>query len=86
MTTRPSYLSTTPDYPPPEDLYSWLPSQHPALAPSPFLSPEQSLPPLAESPSSQFVSVATQEEGSLASNTMLSVPPSPQDKGKGRSE
>ncbi|KAK4104777.1 hypothetical protein N658DRAFT_188789 [Parathielavia hyrcaniae] len=80
----PSYLSTTPDYPPPVDPSSWLPIQHPAFAPSPFLSPEQSFLPVPESPSSQFVSGATPEETSLASHTRLSVLPTPQDKGTDR--
>ncbi|KAK4044861.1 hypothetical protein C8A01DRAFT_31049 [Parachaetomium inaequale] len=82
----PSYLSTSPDYPPPEDLYSWLPTQHPTFAPSPFLSPEQSLLPAPESPSSQFLSLATREESGMPANALLSVPPSPQDKGKAKGE
>lgn len=84
MTTRPSFLSTSPDYPPPEDLLSWLPTQRPTFAPSPFLSPEQSMLPVPESPSSQFVSLATQEEMGMSAGTMFSVPTTPQDKGKGK--
>lgn len=81
MTTRPSYLSTTPDDPPPED-YSWLPNQHPTFAPSPFLGPEQSLLPVPESPSSQFASLATQDENMLHANTMFSSPSIPKDHSK----
>jgi hypothetical protein len=84
MTTRPSHLSTSPDCPPPEDLYAWLPTQHPTLAPSPFLAPEESFLPIPESPSSQFAPLATREGSSMPANTMLSVPSSPQDKRKGK--
>ncbi|KAK4127439.1 hypothetical protein N657DRAFT_210598 [Parathielavia appendiculata] len=80
----PSYLSTTPDYPPPENRSPWLPTQHPTFAPSPFPSPEQPFLPVPASPSSQFVTVVTQEESNLASHTVLSAPPSAQDKGAGR--
>ncbi|KAL2131334.1 hypothetical protein VTI74DRAFT_5258 [Chaetomium olivicolor] len=81
----PSYLSTTPDYPPPEDLYSWLPTQYPTFAPSPFLASQQSLVP--ESPGSQFLSLETpaQEQGVSAPTTMPSVPPSSKSKGKKKS-
>ncbi|SPQ21281.1 e1196b81-abe7-4cc1-b87d-6d8621d9401a [Thermothielavioides terrestris] len=82
----PSHLSTSPDYPPPEDLHSRLPAQHQSFAPSPLLSPAQTLLPVPESPSSRPVSLATQEENSLAPSAVLSAPPSPRDKGKGKSE
>lgn len=84
MTTRPSHLSTTPDCPPPEDLYAWLPTQHPTLAPSPFLSPEEPFLPIPESPSTRVAPLATREESSMPANTMLSVPPNPQDNQQGK--
>lgn len=95
MTTRPSsYLSTSPDHPPPEDLHSWLPPQLPAHMPSPFLGAEQVLLSAPESPSSQFVPLANTEQGdSSADITPTEVtpteitptaPPSSQAKGKGK--
>jgi hypothetical protein len=84
MTTRPSYLSTTPDYPPSEDVYYWLPSQHPTFAPSPYLSAEQTLAPVPESPQPQLVPLKTQEGNSVPSEPVLPAPTAAQDKGKGK--
>lgn len=78
MATRPSLLSTTPDYPVPEDLSSWLPVSHQTCAPSPFLIAEQPLLPVPESP------LLTQEKTSPAVHTVLSVPQPPEDDGKGQ--
>jgi hypothetical protein len=84
MTIRPSHLSTSPDCPPPEDLYAWLPTQHPTLVPSPFLSPEESFLPIPESPSSRVTPLANLEESSMPANAMLSVPLNPQDNQQGK--
>jgi hypothetical protein len=90
MATRATYPSTTTDYPPREDLFSWLPAQPPTSAPSPFLSPEQSLPLVPESPNFHLVSLAAQEGCRLTPDSVLSITPRPQDKsqakGKGRRE
>ncbi|KAL2195072.1 hypothetical protein P885DRAFT_62321 [Corynascus similis CBS 632.67] len=79
----PSNLSTSPDYPPPEDLY-WLPTQHPNLVPSPFLSPQSSLLPVPESPVTQFTSLVTHEEASMPVGTVFSVPSASQEKEKSK--
>jgi hypothetical protein len=80
MTTRPSYLGTTPDYPPREDLFSWLPAPPPTFAPSHFSNPEQSLHVVRESPKFPLVSVATREECTLTPDSVLSATPRPQDR------
>ncbi len=86
MTTRPTYLGTTPDYPPREEPFSWLPAQPPTFAPSAFLSPEQSLHVVPEPTKFPLVSVAPREECTLTPNSVHSVTPRARDKGKGKSE
>jgi hypothetical protein len=84
MTTRPSYLGTTPDYPPREDPFSWLPAQPPTFAHSAFLNPEQSLPLAREPAKFPLVSVAARQECTLTPDSAHSVTPRPRDKGKDR--
>ncbi|KAL2169600.1 hypothetical protein VTG60DRAFT_5912 [Thermothelomyces hinnuleus] len=78
----PSHLSTSPDYPPPEDLL-WLPSHHRSLVPSPFLSPEQPPLPVPESPTSHPAPLAG-EETTLPVNVVSTLPSTAPDEGKGK--
>ncbi|AEO56754.1 hypothetical protein MYCTH_2302011 [Thermothelomyces thermophilus ATCC 42464] len=78
----PSHLSTSPDYPPPEDLL-WLPPHHRSLVPSPFLSPEQPPLPVPESPASHPAPLAG-EETAFPVNVVSTLPSTAPDQGKGK--
>lgn len=90
MTTRPSsYLSTTPEYPPREDLFSWLPAvqQQSTFAPSPFLHPEQPLLLVPEAPILQYAILTGQDENTPPPpDPAFSATPRRRDKGKGKGE
>ncbi|KAK4163529.1 hypothetical protein QBC43DRAFT_56623 [Cladorrhinum sp. PSN259] len=72
----PSFLSTTPEYAPPEDM--WHPNQGSTLAP-----PQFSFLPVPESPLSPFASPVVQDK-TVIDYPELPEAPAPQDDGKGK--